>query len=108
MLVRDMDFVETVELLVNYKNALSSGEKQRLCENNKSPAIYQLPAEIKPCHQPSPIKDIIAQLFNGLNPLQPEHQKTLMHIFPSTEDIVRLERLVESLAQQIEYLKNTR
>ena len=38
----------------------------------------------------------------------PEHQKTLMHIFPSTEDIVRLERLVESLAQQIEYLKNTR
>ncbi len=108
MLVRDMDFVETVELLITYKNALSSDEKQRLCENNKSPAIYQLPAEIKPCRQPSPIKDIIAQLFNDLNPLQSEHQKTSMQIFPSTEDIVRLERLVESLAQQIEYLKNSR
>ena len=108
MLVRDLDFVKTVELLVTYKNALSSGEKQQLCEDNRPPATNQLPVEIKPSNQPSPIKDIIAQLFNDLNPLQSEHQKTSMQIFPSTEDIVRLERLVESLAQQIEYLKNTR
>ena len=108
MLVRDLDFVETVELLVNYKNALSSGEKQQLCEDNKPPATNQLPAEIKPCNQPSPIKDIIAQWFNNINPLKSDHKITSMQIFPSTEDIVRLEHLVESLSQLIEYIKNTR
>lgn len=108
MLVRDLDFVETVELLVNYKNALSSGEQQQLCEDNKPPATNQLPAEIKPCNQPSPIKDIIAQCFNNIKPLKSDHNITSIQIFPSTEDIVRLEHLVESLSQLIEYIKNTR
>ena len=108
MLVRDLDFVETVELLVNYKNALSSGEKQHSCEDNKPSAINQLPAERKPCNQPVPIKDIIAQWFNNMTPFKSDHKLTPMQIFPSTEDVVSLESLVESLSQQIEYLKKTR
>ena len=108
MLVRDLDFVETVELLENYSKASSSGEKQHSCEYNKSSAIDQLSAEMKPCNQLVPIKDIIAQWFNNMNPMKSDHKVTPMQIFPSTEDVLRLERLVESLAQQIEYIKNTR
>jgi DNA primase len=107
MLARNLGFVETVELLVNYKNALSSGEKQS-CEDNRPPAINQLPAEIKPCNQPYHIKDIITQWLNNNKPLKSDHKITSMQTFPSTEDIARLERLVESLSQQIEYLKETR
>lgn len=109
MLVRNLDFVETVELLVSYKNVLSSGEKQNSGKDNKPMAIdQQLPAERKPCNQPVPIKEIIAQLLNNMHPLKSDHKITPMQSFPSPEDVVRLERLVESLSQQIEYLKNTR
>ena len=107
MLVRNLDFVETVELLVNYKNDLSSGEKQHSCVYGRLPAMNLPPAERKPCNQPSHIKDIIAQLFNNVIPLNSDHKITSMQVFPSTEDIAKLERLVESLSQQIEYLKAT-
>jgi hypothetical protein len=110
MQVRNMGFVESVELLLNYQTGISPVDKRLWCEDNELPVTNQLPAERKPCNYPIPIKDIIAHLIDSNNnnsrKSKPGYEKPSTQTLPSTGDIAKLERIVDSLSQQIKYLKN--
>ena len=107
MIVRHLNFAETVELLLSYKNNFLSDKKQSSKADHGPSGINQPLEERKPCMKLIPIKDILPQLF-GENRNDPEnlHDKKSNQNIPSAEDITRLEQTVESLLQQIKKLKS--
>jgi hypothetical protein len=108
MLDRHTDFVETVNLLLNYKNSVSPDEKKSLHADKNSSIINQSVTERKPCKEFVPIGDILTQLIGNKrhNCHKSDNEKLSLQKVSSSNDIAELERIVEALSQQIKQLKS--
>jgi hypothetical protein len=102
MLVKRMDFVESVTFLIENARRLSPLES-KLPSGNDAP---RLESKKEPSRRPVAVNDIIAKLIgkelgNGLT----EHLKPVPFTYPSPNDIVELERIVNALSQMLQRLK---
>jgi CHC2 zinc finger len=108
MLIRRIDFIETVNLLMNCKKSASPDEKQSLHADNKNLLLNQSVTERKPCKEFVPIGDILTQLIGNKrhNCHKSDNEKLSLQKLSSSNDIAELERIVEALSQQIKQLKS--
>jgi hypothetical protein len=107
MIVKQIGFVETVNLLMNYKKKLSFAENRSQYQEDRSPIKNQSIMERKSCKEPVPIGNILTQLIgeNRSNPHKSDQEATHQTSSPSI-DITELERIVNALSQQIKELKS--
>jgi hypothetical protein len=97
MLVRHTDFVETVTMLIKYKNGMDGGEKPDV----------KPPIKPKANNAPVAVAEIIPQLIDKLSHgmKKGDDSKESMRNFFSAVDIAELESIVHTLSQLVRQLK---
>jgi predicted RNA-binding Zn-ribbon protein involved in translation (DUF1610 family) len=100
MIVRQMNFVESVKFLIEHSGQASSAE-------NKLVAIHLEPKRA-PLNGPVPVREILTGLLaNGRQTAPDTPPQETSPTPPAPHDIAELARIVHNLSQILEYLKVT-